>query len=130
MYSQGCPILGTSAKRRSLEGAHGDAVCAQSFVVPDRTWVSALSLSRLRATLANAAWLRQEQMGLVVGAGVAVWRLAAGAYMFLGKNKTPQHHSARPPKVTAAAPATPAEICILDDSVAARLWWRRSLVQG
>jgi TonB family protein len=90
-----------------LEGAMADAVARKSMRGPDRNM--GVSVEPFQAQLDSGAPGSggKSKMGLIVGAGVAVVAIAAGAYMFLGKSKEPAAPAAAEHKV-AAAPTTPA----------------------
>jgi protein TonB len=73
----------------------------------------------------------KSKMGLIVGAGVAVAAVAAGAFMFLGKNKDAPVPPAGPPTKMTAAPLAPAAgASATDDSGIARPVVETSLVKG
>jgi TonB family protein len=91
-----------------LEGAMADAVARKSMRGPDRN--VGVSVEPFQAQIDSGAQSGsggKSKMGLVVGAGVAVVAIAAGAYMFLGKNKEAAAPAAAQHKV-AAAPVAPA----------------------
>jgi TonB family protein len=96
-----------------LEGAMADAVARKSMRTPDRNMgVSVESFQSQGDSGAPTGSGGKSKMGLIIGAGVAVAAVAAGAFMFLGKNNDGGSPTAAggggPPKKMVAAPATPA----------------------
>jgi TonB family protein len=91
-----------------LEGAMADAVARKSMRGSDRGMgVSVESFQAQSDSGLPPGGGGKSKMGLVVGAGVAVVAIAAGAYLFLGKSK----EAAAPPTAehkVAAAPVAPA----------------------
>jgi TonB family protein len=114
-----------------LEGAMADAVARKSMRGPDRNVGVSVEPFQAQVDSGMPPGGGKSKMGLVVGAGVAVVAIAAGAYMFLGKNKDGAAPTAPPPKVAVSAPATPAaESAAADDSLTARPVVETSLVKG
>src|ERR1700716_1989623 len=116
-----------------LEGAMADAVARKSMRGPDRNiGVSVEPFQAQTDSGSPSGSDGKSKMGLVVGAGVAVVAIAAGAYMFLGKNKeaaaptTTGRKGAAPPPVAPAAGAPSAE----DASLGPRPVVETSLVEG
>ena len=102
-----------------LEGAMADAVARKSMRGPDRNiGVSVESFQSQGDSGAPTGSGGKSKMGLIIGAGVAVAAVAAGAFMFLGKNNDggPPTATGGTPKKMVAAPAAPAaETAAADD---------------
>jgi periplasmic protein TonB len=98
-----------------LEGAIADAVARKSSAPARQN--SNLSVESFQSPSTDSSFSAgggggaapKSKLGLIVGAGIAVAAVAAGAYMFLGKSNGPEAPSAAAPRMaaapTAAAPA-------------------------
>jgi TonB family protein len=99
-----------------LEGAMADAVARKPMRGPDRN--AGVSVEPFQAQMDSGPPSGSDgksKMGLIVGAGVAVVAIAAGAYLFLGKNKEPAAPTAAEHKVSAAPVAPTTEAPTADD---------------
>jgi TonB family protein len=113
-----------------LEGAMADAVARKGMRTTDRNiGVSVEPFQTRGDSGAPTGSGGKSKMGLIVGAGVAVAAVAAGAFLFLGKNKEAGVPTAAAPTKVAAAPASPAaEASAADDT--GRPMVETSLVKG
>jgi TonB family protein len=115
-----------------LEGAMADAVARKSMRGPDRN--VGVSVEPFQSQIDSgppSGSGGKSKMGLVVGAGVAVVAIAAGAYMFLGKSKEPPAPTATEHKVAARPAAPTAEAPSAEDAaLAPRPVVETSLVAG
>jgi TonB family protein len=114
-----------------LEGAMADAVARKSMRSADRnTGVSVEPFQAHADPVEPSDSGGKSKIGLIVGAGVAVAAVAAGAFLFLGKSKD----VAAPPvaeRKVAAAPAAPVEAGqAADDATLAHAAVETSLVAG
>jgi protein TonB len=93
-----------------LEGAMADAVARKTNRGPDRN--IGVSVEPFQSAGGGSAAPSgsggKSKMGLIVGAGVVVAAVAAGAFMFLGKNKEAAAPTAAAPTKVAPAPVAPA----------------------
>ncbi|MBS0417417.1 MAG: energy transducer TonB [Proteobacteria bacterium] len=102
-----------------LEGAMADAVARKaSLRAPDRS--PSVSVEPFQAAQTDSgeptAPEGKSKMGLIIGAGVAVAAIAAGAFLFTGKNKgTAPPAAGQPSKVAAAAAAPAADTAATED---------------
>jgi len=114
-----------------LEGAMADAVARKSMRGAGNVGVSVEPFQAQMDSGAPSDSGGKSKMGLVVGAGIAVVAIAAGAYMFLGKGKEPPAPTATEHKVAAAPRAPAAEAPPSDDAtLAPRPVVETSLVEG
>ncbi|MDB6158331.1 MAG: Protein TonB, partial [Gammaproteobacteria bacterium] len=91
-----------------FEGAMADAIARKSMRGPDRNiGVSVESFQSQIDSGPPSGSDGKSKMGLIVGAGIAVVAIAAGAYMFLGKSKEAAAPATAERKV-AATPVAPA----------------------
>jgi TonB family protein len=116
-----------------FEGAMADAIARKSMRGPDRNiGVSVEPFQSQMDSGPPSGSDGKSKMGLVVGAGVAVVAIAAGAYMFLGKNKAAAPAMATAERKVAATPVAPAAEApsTEDASLAPRPVVETSLVEG
>jgi TonB family protein len=102
-----------------FEGALADAVARKTMRGTDRNiGVSVEPFQAQGDSGSPSGSDGKSKMGLIVGAAVAVAAIAAGAFMFLGKNKEAAEPIANAPttKVTAAPAAPAAEAPSADDA--------------
>jgi TonB family protein len=116
-----------------FEGAMADAIARKSMRGSDRN--IGVSVEPFQSQIDSGPPSGSDgksKMGLVVGAGVAVVAIAAGAYMFLGKNKVAAPATATAERKVAATPVAPAAEApsTEDTSLAPRPVVETSLVQG
>jgi TonB family protein len=114
-----------------LEGAMADAVARKSMRGSDRN--VGVSVEPFQAQIDSGPGSGgKSKMGLVVGAGVAIVAIAAGAYMFLGKSKEPTVAPTTAQRKMAAAPVAPtaAAPSAEDAALAPRPVVETSLVEG
>ena len=115
-----------------LEGAMADAVARKSMRGADRNIGVSVEPFQTQADSGDPSDFggKSSKTGLIVGAGVAVAAVAAGAFMFLGKSKEAAPIAVAPTTVAAApaAPNTAAEAA--DDTGLARPVVETSLVKG
>jgi TonB family protein len=113
-----------------LEGAMADAVARKGMRSADRNiGVSVEPFQSQGDSGIPTGPGGKSKMGLIVGAGVAVAAVAAGAFMFMGKNKDAVAPTAAAPTKVAAGPAAPAaDASAADDS--GRPVVETSLVKG
>lgn len=98
-----------------FEGALADAVARKSNLrAPDRNPAASVSVEPFQAgapTDSGGPTGSEEgksNRGLMIGAGVVVVAIAAGAFLFMGKNQGAAPPAAGQPAKVAAAPAAPA----------------------
>jgi TonB family protein len=115
-----------------LEGAMADAVARKGMRGSDRNiGVSVEPFQSRGDSGAPSDSGGKSKMGLIVGAGVVVAAVAAGAFLFLGKNKDAPVPAAAAPTKVAATPAAPAaESQTADDTGLARPVVETSLIKG
>jgi len=95
-----------------LEGAMADAVARKSSM-PARDRNIGVSVEPFQSSQGDSGAPTgsdgKSKMGLIIGAGVAVAAIAAGAFMFMGKDKGPAAPTGAggPPAKVASAPAAP-----------------------
>jgi TonB family protein len=95
-----------------LEGAMADAVARKSSM-PARDRNIGVSVEPFQSSQGDSGAPTgsdgKSKMGLIIGAGVAVAAIAAGAFMFMGKDKGPAAPGGpgSPPAKVAAAPTAP-----------------------
>jgi TonB family protein len=116
-----------------FEGAMADAIARKSMRGSDRN--IGVSVEPFQSQIDSGPPSGSDgksKMGLVVGAGVAVVAIAAGAYMFLGKNKAAAPTTATAERKVAATPVAPAAEApsTEDASLAPRPVVETSLVEG
>jgi TonB family protein len=116
-----------------FEGAMADAIARKSMRGSDRN--IGVSVEPFQSQIDSGPPSGSDgksKMGLVVGAGIAVVAIAAGAYMFLGKNKVAAPATATAERKVAATPVAPAAEApsTEDTSLAPRPVVETSLVQG
>jgi TonB family protein len=96
-----------------LEGAMADAVARKSSM-PARDRNIGVSVEPFQSGSGDSGAPSdsggKSKMGLIIGAGVAVAAVAAGAFMFMGKDKGPTAPTggSTPPAKVASSPAAPA----------------------
>jgi TonB family protein len=96
-----------------LEGAMADAVARKSSM-PARDRNIGVSVEPFQSSQGDSGAPTgsdgKSRIGLIIGAGVAVAAIAAGAFVFMGKDKgpTPPAGGGAPPAKVASAAATPA----------------------
>jgi TonB family protein len=114
-----------------FEGAMADAIARKSMRGPDRN--IGVSVEPFQSQIDSGSPSGSDgksKMGLVVGAGVAVVAIAAGAYMFLGKNKEAAAPTTAERKVAATPVAPAAEAPSAEDTSGPRPVVETSLVEG
>ena len=114
-----------------LEGAMADAVARKSMRGTDRNIGVSVEPFQTQSDSGDPSDFggKSSKTGLIVGAGVAVAAVAAGAFMFLGKSKEAAPIAVAPTTVAApVAPNTAAETA--DDTGLARPVVETSLVKG
>ncbi len=115
-----------------FEGAMADAVARKSMRGADRNiGVSVEPFQSRGDSGAPTGSGGKSKMGPIVGAGIAVAAVAAGAFMFLGKDKESVAPPAAAPTKVATAPAAPtADASATDDTGLARPVVETSLIKG
>jgi TonB family protein len=115
-----------------FEGAMADAIARKSMRGPDRNIGVSVEPFQSRIDSGSPSGSDgKSKMGLVVGVGVAVVAIAAGAYMFLGRNKEAAPPTTAERKVAATPVAPAAEAPSAEDaSLAPRPVVETSLVEG
>jgi TonB family protein len=114
-----------------LEGAMADAVARKGMRGSDRNiGVSVEPFHSQGDSGAPSDSGGKSKMGLIIGAGVAVAAVAAGAFLFLGKDKGAPAPTAAAPTKVAATPAAPAAESAADDTGLARPVVETSLIKG
>jgi TonB family protein len=112
-----------------FEGAMADAIARKSTRGSDRN--IGVSVEPFQSQIDSGPPSGSDgksKMGLIIGAGIAVVAVAAGAYMFLGKSTQPAAPATTERKVTATPVAPTAGAPTADDSSTPAV--ETSLVQG